>query len=322
MLKSQDILWEEDPKVFIFHEDTNGKTRMHIKALDLKNWILIDKTYPDHMAMRFKLIEEKLPEVFVSTELPSTKLAKEEVLELLIDYLPKRYPTFFQSTKDGGIKNLLTGDQFNPKNLDEDPLIVASRLVQEDFCILELNPETSLYKLTAGIVLFPMRWKLTEKFKNDLPHIHIPVTAFTKHLKNNVNDLFEDMQSNAPVWRANWSLFHDLDGPLDLFSPASTSERAARVISSENLDEVGRIITFRAEFQTLRRLPKSNAILFGIRTYQRYLEDFKTLPKSDTIALIKAIENLSAEMYDYKSAKYWKDASLKYLRSISQTASL
>jgi hypothetical protein len=292
---------------------------MNIKSLEERNWIRIDKTYPEQMALRKKILAEKLSETFVTITKPSTELAKLETLQLLIDYLPKRYPKLFQSTPDGGIINLFTGERFNPKDSKEDPLIIASKLVQEDWCILEWNPQAKIYQLTAGIVLFPMRWSVKEKFLQNLPDIHIPVPAFSKHLKTNVNDLFEDLNPENPVWRANWSLFHNLEGPLDLYLPPfppGVDNPNNHVFQSTNLEEIGKQLTLRVEFQTLRRLPKSNAILFGIRTYQRYLNEFQSLPKSDTLALKKAIENINPDMFMYKSANCWYDSALFYLQSI------
>lgn len=56
--------------------------------------------------------------------------------------------------------------------------------------------------------------------------IHVPVKAFTKHLAPKVHDLFKNsLQPNAPIWRANWAVFNDLEGPLDLFTPDGHDKR-------------------------------------------------------------------------------------------------
>lgn len=92
------------------------------------------------------------------------------------------------------------------------------------------------------------------------------------------------------------------------------------VVFQENSDYVyqgektGRDLTFRAEYQTLRKLEKSAAIVFSIRTYQMYLEDFKTFPRKEAESLIKAIENLHPDFVLYKAMPFWKDAAVKYLR--------
>ena len=56
--------------------------------------------------------------------------------------------------------------------------------------------------------------------------IHQPVTAFTKHLAPKVYDLFKNsLTPAAPIWRANWAVFNDLEGPLDLFTPDGHDKR-------------------------------------------------------------------------------------------------
>jgi hypothetical protein len=71
---------------------------------------------------------------------------------------------------------------------------------------------------------------------------------------------------------------------------------------------------FRAEYQTLRKVPKSTAIVFSIRTYQMHLEDFKTYPREEVECLIKAIETIHPDFIPYKAMPCWKEASLKFLR--------
>ena len=66
---------------------------------------------------------------------------------------------------------------------------------------------------------------LKKSFLNCLG-IHQPVTAFTKHLAPKVHDLFKNsLTPNAPIWRANWAVFNDLEGPLDLFTPDGHDKR-------------------------------------------------------------------------------------------------
>ena len=61
-------------------------------------------------------------------------------------------------------------DEFISSNPDDptDPLIRAGNLTQEDWCILEWNESLQAYVLTAGIVYFPMRWSLLEKWNQPM----------------------------------------------------------------------------------------------------------------------------------------------------------
>jgi dimethylamine monooxygenase subunit A len=70
------------------------------------------------------------------------------------------------------------------------------------------------------------------------------------------------------LWRLNWSI---LDDPA-LFQPAGTAGSAP---GARRLDE----LTLRVERQTLRRLPRTGAVLFTIRTYRHRLEDVARDPQ-------------------------------------------
>eukprot|EP00794_Sanderia_malayensis_P005828 gene5828-6525_t len=275
--------WEVDPLYFIFNQEIPGKSTKDT--------------------------------VFVTNADDSTALAKQELLEKVISYLPKRFPDKFEKTDQGIYNKILeesiSADPDNPI----DPLIRLGKLTQEDWTILEWDEEASSYKLTAGIVYFPMRWSLLDKWNKSMPGIHAPVKGFMKHLVKNVQSLFKAMTPSAPFWRANWAVFNDLSGPLDLYTPTDHTNRNEANQKSEYEGEVtGKKLMFRAEYQTFTKLPKSEAIVFSIRTYQRYLADFKNHPISDTKGLIKAIDTLDKDFFVYKGAEFWKDAALKYLR--------
>jgi len=148
-----------------------------------------------------------------------------------------------------------------------------------------------------------------------MARIHKPVAAYQKHLKHRVSNVLADLSVDSPIQRGNWAIFNDLDGPLDLYQPAGFEEREDKnKVTQYHAEKTGTELTFRAEYQTLRRLPKSKAILFTIRTFQRYLRDFQDLPKGDSLALIKAIEMLNPDMASYKGAQFWKDAAVTYLK--------
>merc|ERR1712061_373339 len=100
-----------------------------------------------------------------------------------------------------------------------------------------------------------MRWSLQEKFNTVIGQIHVPVKSFTKHLQPSVYSTFRNMKPDRPMWRANWSVFNDLAGPLDLFAGTPSADR-----NDVNKETV-----------------------FGENT-----------GRDDSLALIKAIENLNA----------------------------
>jgi hypothetical protein len=113
------------------------------------------------------------------------------------------------------------------------------------------------------VLFFPLRWSLQEKWNQPMIGIHQPVEGYMKHLTTKVGDLFKSMAPNAPVCRGNWAIFDDLDGPLDLYTPTGHEDRYEETTLREYEGEkTGEVLTFRCEYQTLRKLEKSGAIIF------------------------------------------------------------
>lgn len=313
--------WEtfENGKPYLgtYRQEIPKRVRMMTMKLDLEDWVKIDRTYASQQKEKERLLETLRDKVFVTNEDDSTVLAKRELLETLVKYLPERFPDKFEA-REGGVYNKMLGEFVSSSDEpgEEDPLLKCGRLTQEDWCVMEWSEEHQAYCLTAGIVYFPMRWSLTEKWNMPMIDIHQPVDGFTKHLKTLVYNLFKTMAPDAPVYRGNWAVFNDLKSPLDLYTPEGHEVRneAMGGVRLYEGPKTGRVLTFRCEYQTLRKLEQSKAIIFSIRTYQMYLEGFKTLPREDAEILVKVIENIHPDFITYKGARFWKDAALKYLR--------
>ena len=127
--------------------------------------------------------------------------------------------------------------------------------------------------------------------------VHEHVAYYDEHLSRPVDSFFERLTVDRPVWRLNWNL---MDDPT-LFQPV------AGPAASVAPDEVGDRIWLRIERQTLRRLPETGAIVFGIRIHQRPLSALVARP--DQLATLRtAIANLPPETFAYKSLGGFADA--------------
>jgi hypothetical protein len=69
-------------------------------------------------------------------------------------------------------------------------------------------------------------------------------------------------------------------------------------------DNVGQLMYLRVERQTLRRLPKSNTILFTIKTYLTKIEDVCQNEPNMAKRLAGAVRNWPPEMIEYKVIYY------------------
>jgi len=175
---------------------------------------------------------------------------------------------------------------------DPSPLGRVGRMVQEDFCILQQGGDGGEYRLTAAILCFPSRWSLAEKMGHPLTPIHAPVPDYTDDLARRVNRLFDGVRVGAPLWRANWTI-HPTD---ELHQPSGDWRRA---------DDGP--LHIRVERQTFRRLPRSGAVAFGIRTH---IDPLDALTDAEATALRAVLEPLDDAEIAYRGGRALYGAAL------------
>jgi hypothetical protein len=131
------------------------------------------------------------------------------------------------------------------------PIVAASRLVQEDPCVLV---RSDAWRLQAASVCFPSRWSLVTKIGTTLDEIHRPISFYDDRLARPTISFFDRLSPERSFWRLNWTL---LDNSV-LHQP--TMERSpVQGDLSQWFFRVGR--------QRLRRLARSGAIVFTIHNY-------------------------------------------------------
>ncbi len=268
--------------------DGSWRLAMGLKALDLEDWIEIDDGFAGQLAERRALLEERRDQVCLA--LPESLIGQAEVLALLLDHLPARFPETYRRSAEA-IENLVTGERFA---LDlpawrHAPLELAGRLVQEDLCLLRRSERG--YRLIAGVLCFPSHWRLADKLGRPLDLIHAPVPGFAGQLAATVDRFFDNLQVERPVWRANWSL---VDTP-ELFLPPEHRLQRKRVAA----EHAGEQVWLRVERQTLRRLPRTRDVLFTIRTYVEPLASVIDTPATAR-ALAARLTELPDAMAAYK----------------------
>ena len=96
------------------------------------NWIEIDAEYEADIELRRKLLAEQRDIVIQTT--PQADEANREMLDLLVDYLPRRYPDRFHLTETNEFINVATGDVFNLDDPNLDSLETVALLIQVGPC--------------------------------------------------------------------------------------------------------------------------------------------------------------------------------------------
>jgi hypothetical protein len=189
------------------------------------------------------------------------------------------------------------------------PLEAAGRAVPEDFCVHLPGPDGQPL-LVAGAVCFPNKWRLADKLGRPVADIHQPVPSYAPQIGSPVDRIMERLAPDRLLVRANWGLH---DGPA-LFDPMAKAQRP--VIAGDP----GQSRWLRIERQTLRRLPRTGAVVFTIRTLHGPLDALRADPEAAAL-LAAAMRQLPDELADYKlgGAKA-RDVVLRWLDEFAAPA--
>jgi dimethylamine monooxygenase subunit A len=284
---------------------------MDLVAVPEAAWFELDDHYLTEMTERRRLLETAHTDVFATT--PISHAARYEALHLVAAALATHHPDWF--SRDGGtLRNHLTGETWNltapalSNAVAIDPLELAGRLVQEDLCLIQNGDDGPAF--TAAILCFPSRWRLMDKIGKPLSAVHQPVPFYADRLARPVDRFMRHLKPGHIVQRLNWSL---LDDPT-LFQPGGKWRQDGNSPVTEQ--NVGSQVFLRVERQTLRRLPDSGAVLFGIRVHVYPLQRVIDQPER-AAALAQAVQALPADVQHYKSLLPFRSALLNWLRNIA-----
>lgn len=208
------------------------KMGTHTTSID--DWFVIDDAFDQEVALRRRLLAEQRDVVFECR--PAAEAAAEETLQLVSGWLRARGLPYESS--------------------DAHPLAAAGTMLPDDLCLMV--PRDGDWWFDAGLVCFPSIWRLVDKIGRSTTSVHETVAHYRDDLSVKVDRYFHGMPADWLVWRRNlsvkpWPLLHvpttKPEQPLGPLQPAAD----------------GSPFWLRTERQTLRRLPRTDAILFTIK---------------------------------------------------------
>jgi hypothetical protein len=274
---------------------------MSLTATPDSAWFELDARYPDEMRQRRELLAERYDEVFAA--LPGSEAARAETLELVVANLTRTHPAWFGRDVTR-LHNRLTGETWTLTPPGCDPLELAGRLVQEDLCIVQHAEDGP--RFTAAVLCFPSRWRLHDKLGRPLAAVHGPVPLYAERLARPVDRFMRHVKPGHIAQRLNWSL---LDDPALFQTGGHGREGINPAVTADN---AGETLNLRVERQTLRRLPRSDAVLFAIRVHVYRLARVISTPAL-AARLADSVRGLPAEITRYKSLGTFRDAVLGWL---------
>ena len=158
------------------------------------------------------------------------------------------------------------------------------------------------------LVVFSQPLAVAGQDRQAVVAVHGPVPFYADRLAGPVDRFMRHLKPGHIASRLNWSL---LDDPA-LFQPGGKWRvEASTDITAEN---AGSRVFLRVERQTLRRLPVSGAVLFGIRVHVYPLEQVIDRPER-AAALAAAVAALPTEIQHYKSLLPFKPVLTGWLEA-------
>jgi hypothetical protein len=269
--------------------------RMGVAAIDARDWFELGDDYAVQMAEKDRLLAARRAEVFQIR--PQAEPAASELVAAVADWGLATHPDRF--AREGDAIRCADGRRVA---LGEKPALeAAALLVQEDLCLLQPDAAGTLI-LTGACLCFPSRWRLADKLGRPMLAIHAPVPGLNPKIGATIDRFLAGLKAGNIYTRTNWSLTTDpaLFQPVALpHDPIAPADAGARVF-------------YRVERQTLRLLPASGAVLFGIRVHQHQLAAFAAIPEQRR-ALAAAVAALDPSLVEYKSMTAIKEAVIEFL---------
>ena len=208
--------------------------RLGVRPLDPADWFVRGPDAEGWIAEKAHILDEHHDTAFAA--IPGIEDEAGEVAEAIVAHLCRR------------------GD---PVELDPSPhpLEAASRLVAEDL-VLMVEREGRLV-FGGGSVCFPNRWDLRSKLGRTMREVHEPVALLNDQLGDPVDGFLGRLRPEQSYWRLGWGIIDVPDGytPTDGSGPVRPERPAP--------DD----LYVRVERETLRRFPRTRALLFTIRTF-------------------------------------------------------
>lgn len=226
-------------------EDDRLKRLPGLQPITPGEWLVQDDAYTAQMAHRVALIKNRPDIVHKLSEV--ARPAAGELLDLVLREL-------VASTGFVVGDRTVTCPYGRVVQIDHTaPLLTCGQLVQEDLVVMQKQGDEHV--LTAAILCFPASWSLDEKYMKPLVRIHKPVADYTPDIAKRVQRLFDGIQVERPMWRANCLTYDD----PELHQPRREDDRRQ---TSQNGPK-----WIRVERQGMRRLPMTDAVIFSIHTY-------------------------------------------------------
>lgn len=284
---------------------------MSLTKLQPDWWLELESTYKARIQQRKTLYAQHGTDVL--NALPGSELACKEIMEMALQFLCTRYPHYFHlSPNKQTFYNSILSTETNLSTTP--PLHVLLENVPEDFAIMQRSFTTGRYVLRAGVICSAIGWNLGTKINKHLSEIHTPIPDYKEKMEFSMERFFTKMASFSPIQRGSWGL--EVDEPLYIPPESMHSRFPAKSGEKEKEKEVELGIDrihLRVDWQTLRRIPLSGAIVFNFKALFTPVESFRHEPHIPAL-LLKIMQDGKKSLLEYKGTSEVENVVLPKLK--------
>ena len=279
---------------FVYPPPSDGKPfrlNMGLRSLEVSQWLEAGDDLTPQILERQQLMESVREVVY--QELPGYNEAITELVERIVENLKEFHDRDYTFTSNT-ITHIPTDTTISLNS--DDVLLQLASIIAEDLVVL--SRENEEWKIVAGAVIFPSRWKLIEKIGKGMDAVHAPVPGYASALAPYMTATFDKVGVDRPVWRKNWSLHstEDLHQPTSIHAPAAPED-----------------YWWRTERQTLTRARTGDFMYFTIRNRAEPLHWIKDDAAASTL-FAETLATYSPETIEYKGLVKDHQAIIDYLR--------
>ena len=266
------------------------------KLDDERNWLVHDPaTFAELMTIKQSHLREKRADTLVTAAgcEESSLPAQREVLDMVVEHLPRRYPDSYSFDK--ATQEIRVNVEHDNGSVTEaydvatwrsrSPLELAGLLAQEDFVLV------NSHRIEAGFVVFSFG-RVAERIGSgmSLDEVHKNVQRFQPDLSKPVDRFFHKLTSAAPAWRSNFGLTWSgtlVSSPDRYpFRQAHAADATLTTPAEWMLNRIGEVgvgnaIWLKVEYQTIKRLAvNADYALFAVRTFVHPLHTLSSVPSA------------------------------------------
>ncbi|EME84710.1 uncharacterized protein MYCFIDRAFT_42017 [Pseudocercospora fijiensis CIRAD86] len=266
-------------------------------------WLELDRDYRETIRLREELFEKHGPAVIQT--LPGSEMAAKELMEMCLQFLCARYPHYFSlDAANLVLRNRVLDTQTDLQSTP--PMQVLLHNIPEDFAIMIRDPETGIYSFRGGIIMSSLGWTLGSKIGLKLHEIHAPIPDYKEKMQFSMDRYFSKKPTEKPIQRGSWGL--EIDKPL--FMPPGDPRELHR--ESQNPEHGIDRIHLRVDWQTLRRLPLSGAVVFNFKALFTPVTEFRDEPYVPSLVL-KVLREGKKNLMEYKGTWHTEHVVIPYL---------